>query len=290
MAVRVSASSSPPTTSAASVSFNRHSTAIAPCPTAGRKTSGDSVSVMRPLQPNRSKPRFREHHRLVLPALHFSQTRIHIPAQIAHVQIRPDMPKLRLPSKASGADSRALAQTRERRAVRRNQTISNIFAPAHRRKHQPRRCVRRNVLDAVHRQVDRFLQQRFFQFLDEDSLPADLRQRRRLQLIARCLDNDDLGFHSSGRRKVVCAQIPPAISQASCRACRCAGVSRLLPVRQKKIAQRFHVLDLAAKFFLTAQPLAPAPATVSPAIRPSWIPCAPAPPRSGDSWSPCVRE
>ena len=122
------------------------------------------------------QPRFREHHRFILPAFHFSQTRIHIPAQIAHVQIRPDVPKLRLPPQTPSPNSRALPQTGQRRPVRPNQAVSNIFAPAHSRKHQPRRGIRRNVLDAMHCEINRFLKQRFFQFLNEDSLPADLRE------------------------------------------------------------------------------------------------------------------
>ncbi len=56
MAVRASASSKGAKRAPASVSFNRHSTAIAPCPTAGMQTSGESTSEIRWLKPRRSRP------------------------------------------------------------------------------------------------------------------------------------------------------------------------------------------------------------------------------------------
>ena len=57
-AARVSASSSRASKSSASLSFNRHCTAIAPCPTAGMHTSGERTSEIRLLNPRRSNPAF----------------------------------------------------------------------------------------------------------------------------------------------------------------------------------------------------------------------------------------
>ena len=53
-----------------------------------------------------------------------------------------------------------------------------------------------NIFHAVDGQIDILRQQRFLQFLDEDSLAADLRQRSLLHFVARGLDNDDFGFHA----------------------------------------------------------------------------------------------
>ena len=53
---------------------------------------------------------------------------------------------------------------------------------------------RRHVLAAVHRQVDGAGQQRVLDFLDEQALAADLRQRRVGEAVARGLDDDDLGL------------------------------------------------------------------------------------------------
>ena len=55
---RVSGSSSGASKPSASLSFKRHSTAIAPWPTAGMHTSGESTSEMRWLNPKRSNPAF----------------------------------------------------------------------------------------------------------------------------------------------------------------------------------------------------------------------------------------
>ena len=68
---------------------------------------------------------------------------------------------------------------------------------------QPARRIRRNILHAVYRQIHALFQQRLFQFLDEDSFPANLRQRRLLHLVARRLDDDDFRFHAGKLEKLL---------------------------------------------------------------------------------------
>ena len=78
---------------------------------------------------------------------------------------------------------------------------------------QPARRIRRNILHAVYRQIHALFQQRLFQFLDEDSFPANLRQRRLLHLVARRFDNDDFRFHASKLKKLLAYKLRLPASQ-----------------------------------------------------------------------------
>ena len=55
--------------------------------------------------------------------------------------------------------------------------IASVFAAANRGKAQARGHVGGNVFDAVHGEIDLFVEQSFFQFLDENAFAADLRER-----------------------------------------------------------------------------------------------------------------
>ena len=106
------------------------------------------------------------------------------------------MAELCLAAQAAGAHPRALAKIPERRAGVGYQAITHIIAAAHRREKQLAGRFRGNVLHAVDSQVDALVEQRFFEFLDEDAFAANLRQRRLLHFVAGSLDDDDFGFHS----------------------------------------------------------------------------------------------
>src|ERR1700738_819938 len=51
-------------------------------------------------------------------------------------------------------------------------------------------------------QVDGFIEQRFFKFLDEDAFAAHLRQRRVLHLVAGRFDDDQLRFGAGGLKQL----------------------------------------------------------------------------------------
>ena len=57
----------------------------------GRKNFGDSLT-----EPQAVQSCFRNAHRLVLAAFHFAETRVHIAAQVAQIQVRANVPQLRL--------------------------------------------------------------------------------------------------------------------------------------------------------------------------------------------------
>ena len=139
-----------------------------------------------------------------------------------------------------------VVEIRQSRMSSRRQTAGKL---------KPRGSFRGNVFDAVDRKVDGLVEQRVFQFLDENSLSANLRQRRLLHFVAGGFDDDDFGFDARDRQRVACARTPPAIWPAGCRAFRCADASLFLPIGKEQIAQRFHVLDLAPQFFFAAQAL-----------------------------------
>ena len=109
------------------------------------------------------------------------------------------MPQLRLASQTARSDARSIPQIRQRGAY---QAIAYVIAPAYGWKHKPRRNIGRHIFYAVHRQVDRFLQQRILQFLDKYSLAANLRQRCVLHLVAACFDDHNFRFHARRDKQV----------------------------------------------------------------------------------------
>ena len=86
---------------------------------------------------------------------------------------------------------------------RQHQGVSGIFALEHRAHLESLGQHRGHVLAAVNGQVDVAGQQRVLDFLHEQALSADLRQRRVLQAIARGLDDDDLAGCAGRRLKAL---------------------------------------------------------------------------------------
>jgi len=144
---------------------------------------------------------------------------------------------------------RAPAQIRERGA---DQAIAHIIALAHRGNISANECLSEYPLRCA-RQVDGFLQQRFLQLLDENSLSANLAQRRLLHLVAAVLIIT-ISASLQSPQTAAFESTAPAISQACCRACRSSGFSRLLRFKRKDRAM-LHVLNFPPQFFLTPQTL-----------------------------------
>jgi len=68
----------------------------------------------------------------------------------------------------------ALAKSSKRGAAGRDQAIANVFAAENGGKLQARGNFGGNVFDAVDREVDRFVHQCVFEFLDENTFPTNL--------------------------------------------------------------------------------------------------------------------
>src|SRR2546425_10178041 len=148
------------------------------------------------------EPRFSDYDGVVFAAFNFAKTRVHIAAQVPYVKIRPRVGQLGLPPQAAGADTRTFAQGLQGRAAGGHQTVAHVFTAADRRKEQARGRIRRDIFHAVDGEVNRTFEERFFQFFDEDSLPADLRKRGVLQFVTGRLDENDFGFHIGDVKKL----------------------------------------------------------------------------------------
>ena len=81
---------------------------------------------------------------------------------------------------------------------RQHEGIAGILPRQRGRDRQPVRKQRRQVLRAVYCHVDRVVEQRVFDLLDEQPLVADVSDRRRLQPVARRLDDDELDVDAGG--------------------------------------------------------------------------------------------
>ena len=79
-------------------------------------------------------------------------------------------------------------------AGRENDRVPRILARQHAADLEPVRQDRRHVLAAVDGEVDLAGEQRVFDFLHEQPLAADLRERRLGQPVAGRLDDDDLAL------------------------------------------------------------------------------------------------
>src|SRR6185503_14101254 len=77
-----------------------------------------------------------------------------------------------------------------------DQRVPGVLPRKRRRDRESVRQDRRHVLRAVDGEIDLACQQRVLDFLDEESLATDLRQRRILKPIAASLDDDRLGRHT----------------------------------------------------------------------------------------------
>src|SRR6266478_8010901 len=164
----------------------------------GRKGFGDAIAPAEAVEAG-----FGEENAVVLAALGFAEARVDIAAKVADVEIGANVAKLRLAAKAAGADARTLAQIGQRGAAGGDEAVPDIFAAEDGGKGQARVDFGGNVLDAVDRDIDRFVEQSVFEFLDEDTLAADLGQRGVGEFIAESLDDDDFRFNTGGGKEAL---------------------------------------------------------------------------------------
>jgi len=99
---------------------------------------------------------------------------------------------LRRPAQAAGAYQRPLGQLRKLAAIATDQHIPGIFPLGDGSYREPIRQHRRDILHAVDRQIHGTIQQSVFQFLDKESLAADLGERHIEDLITGGLDDSQL--------------------------------------------------------------------------------------------------
>ena len=146
-----------------------------------RDQLANAIRPAKPAQSGRGK-----HDRVVLAFVELAQSRVHITAQCFRDQAAAERMKLRRAAKRTGSDFRAALKLGERSP---DQSVARIFALRNRRKRQARRQLGGNVLQAVHGDVDRASEQRFLNFLGEQTLSADLGQRDILNPVASGLDD-----------------------------------------------------------------------------------------------------
>jgi hypothetical protein len=113
-----------------------------------------------------------------------------------YAEIRPAMQQLRLPAHGSRADQGTLRQGRQRIIRRRraaacaqNQRIAWVFPFQNASQHNARRQFGFQILEAMHRDINPPIGQRFMDFLGEKPLAANIGQALILHLVARCRDD-----------------------------------------------------------------------------------------------------
>ena len=144
-----------------------------------RQHRGNPLSPAQPAQPGRS-----QYDGVVLPLVEFSQSGVQVAPQILDPQVRPQPQQLGFAAQTGGSDRRPGRQFRQTGIATADKGVMRVQTGGYRRENQPRRQFRRHVLEAVHGQIDIPGQHRCFQFLGEQSLAADLRQRHVENLIA----------------------------------------------------------------------------------------------------------
>lgn len=150
----------------------------------------------------RADPRFeaealqaggRQDDRRVIAAIELRQARVEAGAQRQHVQVRVARAQHRLAAQARRADHGAGRQRVERRVVVRHERIARVLALHDRGKREAFRQRHRHVLQRMHGEIGSAVGQRGLQFLHEQALAADLRQRAIENLVAARRHSED--FH-----------------------------------------------------------------------------------------------
>ena len=138
-------------------------TAITPWPAAGTKTPSTSLDPTVTAQP--FEPGRRQHQRVDLARLALGQPRVHVPADLDDLQVRPPGQQLRAAAQRARAHPRALAQVAD-------DDVERVRAARRGHDRRPRRELRRHVLGRVHGHVDLVRQQRGLQGADPARLVA----------------------------------------------------------------------------------------------------------------------
>ena len=125
-----------------------------------------------------------QNNSIELAGVEFAQTCIDVTAQSMQIQSRESMPQLNLTPQTAGPDRCAGRQILKFRTVR-DECIAWIFAFRNRGEVDSIGKLKWNILQAVHGKIDAAVEQRFVDFLREQTLAADLRQRHVQNLVAR---------------------------------------------------------------------------------------------------------
>ena len=173
----------------------------------GREDLGDAVFPTQPLQ-----ARGGQHDGVVLAFVELAQAGIQVAAHGFDLQIGPQFAQLRRAPQRTGAHFRARRAGRQGGVPTRASRGSSRSGMAAR--YQAGGQLRGQVLQAVHRQVDAALEQRFFNFLGEQALGADLRQRHVGDLVAGGFDDFDARWLAQARPAAAATQC--ACHRASC--------------------------------------------------------------------------
>jgi len=162
----------------------------------GRESFGDAIAPTEAVETG-----FGEEDGVVFTALGFAEASVNVAAKFADVEVGPQVAKLGLSAKAAGADAGAMAEVGKSCATGGDQAIAHIFAAEDGGKRQAGVDLGGNVFDTVDGDIDRFVEQRVFKFLDEDAFAANLGQGRVGEFVALRLDDDNFGFHAGGGEK-----------------------------------------------------------------------------------------
>ncbi len=155
----------------------RHCTASAPCPGAGSMTSSGSHSVTSDFQSQPSQPCASENDRVILAIECFAQPRVHIAAQGFGGEGQGG-------AKGSGQRGAGLKSRRrtERKCVDsvpfgRDQCVTHFGTCGNTSNGQSYWIFNRQIFQRMNRTMDSSAQQFRFEFLREQTLAADFRQR-----------------------------------------------------------------------------------------------------------------
>ncbi len=150
-----------------------------------------------------------EHDCVEVAGVELAQARVEVAAQAREAREREQALDLRDPAHAAGAEPRRLAEHRDhrvdggrlgefRRGRRQHDGIERIFAGQRRGDREALGQDRRHVLGAVHGEIDPGGQQRVLDFLHEQALAADLRQRAVGLAVALGPDDDEFAGGAAG--------------------------------------------------------------------------------------------
>ena len=114
-----------------------------------------------------------------------------LPRRVMQIQSGESMPQLNLPPETARPDRRAGGQFLKFRSIR-DECIAWIFSFRNCGEVDAIGKLEWNIFETVDGKIDAAVEQRFIDFLREQSLAADLRQRNVQDLVARRLDRNEL--------------------------------------------------------------------------------------------------
>ncbi|OIQ71739.1 hypothetical protein GALL_466420 [mine drainage metagenome] len=135
-------------------------------------------------QPQALEPGGGQHDAVVVAGVELAQPGVEIAAQRRDAQIGPQRADLHFTAQARGADHGSGRQLAPVRRARRHPGVARVLALHDQRQGEALGQVHRHVLQRVHREVGAAVLERLLEFLDEQPLAADFRQRAVENLVA----------------------------------------------------------------------------------------------------------